>query len=78
MRHQINIILICFNPKPKEMRVAERFVNKIKELSADRVVSVEAFLRYDPTAEEVEQIMLNRVANFKIPKNAPLIIETFM
>ena len=60
------------------MRLAERFIEKIKELSADKVVPVEAFLRYDPSAEQVEQIMVHRVANYKIPKNAPLIIETFM
>lgn len=72
-------MLVCFKPKYHGRdEIAERFINTIKELSADKVVPVEAFLVQDPAAGEVEQIMLNRVANFRIPKNAPLIIETFM
>lgn len=39
---------------------------------------IEAFPLENPTPQEVENLMKDRVANFKIPKNAPLIIETFM
>ena len=39
---------------------------------------MEAFLLIDPTPEEVEDLMIKRVSNYKIPKNSPLIIETFM
>ena len=78
VKHQINIVLVCFNPNRLEMKIVERFVGTIKTLSADKVVPVEAFPCYDAPADEVERIMVNRVANYKIPKNAPLIIETFM
>ena len=46
-------------------------------LSADKIVPTEAFLLHDPSPEEVKEVMIKRVANYKIPKNAPLIIETF-
>ena len=71
--------MICFKQKHQgKDKIAERFISTIKELSANKVIPVEAFLVYDPTVGEIEQIMVNRVANFNIPKNAPLIIETFM
>jgi len=39
---------------------------------------VEAHLLLDMLPADVEEFMAKRVANYKIPKNAPLIIETFM
>ena len=39
---------------------------------------MEAFLLIDPTPEDIEDLMIKRVSNYKIPKNSPLIIETFM
>ena len=78
VKHQVNIVLLCFNPSRSEKRIAEQFVQRIKHLSADKIMPTEAFLLYDPTPEEVKQVMVKRVANYKIPKNAPLIIETFM
>ena len=54
VRHQVNLLLICFNPTPPEMQIADRFIARIKELSADKVVPIEAFLRYDPSPLEVE------------------------
>ena len=53
-------------------------MQRIKDLSADRIIPIEAFLLYDATPAEVEELMVKRVANYKIPKNAPLIIETFI
>ena len=47
-------------------------------MSASRITAVEAHLCIDPKPKEVEELMIQRVANFKIPKSAPLIIETFV
>ena len=41
-------------------------------------MSVDAHLLIDPQPDQVEDFMAKRVANFKIPQNAPLIIETFV
>ena len=78
VKHQVNIILICFNPQRNDIKTAEAFVKRIKQLSVDRIMPTEAFLLFDPTPFDVEELMMKRVANYKITKNAPLIIETFM
>ena len=77
VKYQINIILIYFRPDEKQRRIVKDFVNRIKLLSADKIIPIEAFPLEDPSPQEVENLMKDRVANFKIPKNAPLIIETF-
>ena len=46
--HQVSVILICFNPLPLDMRIADRFIDKINELSKDKFFKVEAYLLYDP------------------------------
>ena len=63
---------------PREIKVAKSFVKRIKQLSIDRITPSEAILMFDPSPKDVEVIMRRRVANFKKPSNAPLIIETFM
>ena len=60
------------------MAVANRFVEEIKELSAESIIPLEAFLEINPTPSDIEDLMTKRVANYKIPKNSPLIIETFV
>ena len=47
-------------------------------LGADSIIPQEAFLLFDPSPEEVEDLMIKRVSNYKEPKNSPLIIETFV
>ena len=49
--HQVNLILISFDPSERERRVGEKFVAKIKQLSADLITPVEAFLLFDPDPE---------------------------
>ena len=79
VKHQVNLILICFETNHHQFNIAKNFVERINELSADKIMPLEAFLLTDPTPEEVEELMITqRVANYKIPKNSPLIIETFM
>ena len=70
--------MICFNPSTRERKAVEAFVQRISTLSADKIMPIEAYPLFDPTPEDVENLMKDRVANYKIPKNAPLIIETFM
>ena len=78
VKHQVNVILICFNPRPIEIRAAEHFLKRIKQLGSDKIMPVEGYLLFDPSPCELEELMVRRVANYNIPKNAPLIIETFM
>ena len=78
VKYQVNIILICFDPSNKEKKAVDAFVQRINILSADKIMPIEAYPLFDPTPEDVENLMKDRVANYKIPKNAPLIIETFM
>ena len=78
VEYQVNLILICFDPKPQEIQIAEYLQDQIKELSSDQAVPVEVYLRYDPSPAEIESIMVKKVANLKIPESAPLITETFM
>ena len=66
-KNQVNIVLICFNPRPGEIKSAENFVRRIKQLSADSMIPVEAFLLFDPSAEDVEELMMKRVANYRYP-----------
>lgn len=75
--HQVNLILIGFAPNNREKQMGQKLVTCIKQLSADLITPVEAILLFDPEPEEVESVMVKRVANFKQPRNAPLIIETF-
>ena len=78
VKHQVNIIFIIFDVKRHELEAIEKFIKLVKQLSADKIVSVEAHVCIDPKPREVEDLMVQRVANFKMPKNAPLIIETFV
>ena len=78
VKHQVNIIFIIFDVKRHELDAIEKFQRLVKQLSADKIVSVEAHICIDPKPREVEELMVQRVANFKMPKNAPLIIETFV
>lgn len=78
IRHQVNLILICFDLNPKQRKVAEAFIARLKQLSADKVIPVEAFLLENKSPEQVREVMVKRVANFEQPTNAPLIIETFV
>ena len=75
--HQVNLVLICFEPSTRETIIAESFVERINQLSEDKIIPVEAFLLIDPTPSEVEELMVKRVANVVLPKNQPLITETF-
>lgn len=75
---QVNVILICFNLDPRERQMAEDFVEHIEQLQADKIITVQAFLLEDKTPSEIEEFMIKRVANYNIPKNAPLIIEKFI
>ena len=74
----MNIIFIIFDVKRHELEAIEKFIRLVKQLSSDKIVSVEAHVCIDPKPREVEELMVQRVANFKMPKNAPLIIETFV
>ena len=78
VKYQVNIIFIIFDIKRQELVTIEKFIKRIKQLSADKIIPIEAYLCIDPKPREVEELMIQRVANFKMPKNAPLIIETFV
>ena len=78
VRLQVNTILVCFDLDDRERQMAEEFVQRIEQLQADKIITVQAFLLEDKTPSEVEEFMIKRVANYKIPKNAPLIIEKFI
>ena len=78
IKHQVNVILICFEPSAREIKLAKAFVAQIKRLSENLITPVTAYFLADPTPKDIETIMLKKVANFQIPKNAPLITETFM
>ena len=50
VKYQINIILIYFNPiTVKERQIVDAFVNRIKILSADKIIPIEAFAVEDPS-----------------------------
>ena len=65
----MNLILICFEPSRHELAVANRFIEEIKELSADSIIPLEAFLEVNPSPTEIENLMSKRVADYKILKN---------
>ena len=79
VRHQVNLILISLTggQRSQQRRVAEDFIAKIKELSSNLITPLDAILLIQPAAEEVWQVMVKKVANYSMPRNAPLIIETF-
>ena len=53
VKHQVNVILICFNPRPNEIRVAENFIHRIKRLGSDKIMPVEGYLLFDPSPDEL-------------------------
>ena len=77
VNYKINIVLVCYDLPQEDLKLGEHFVNMMREPNDDGIPQCDAHMLLDPEPAEVEKLFEMRLANYKIQRNSPLIIETF-
>ena len=77
IKYQINLVLVCYDLSAEDHERAQDFTNKLRTPNEDGIPRCESYLLSNPKSNDLEELLECRLANFKIQKNSPLIIETF-
>ena len=77
IKYQINLVLVCYDLSAEDHERAQDFTKKLRTPNEDGIPRCESYLLSNPKSNDLEELLECRLANFKIQKNSPLIIETF-
>ena len=65
MRKRVNLLMICKDLDPEDIRYALQFKHLVEQLNQERRFC-EVYIKFDESVENVEVFMERRIANFKM------------
>ena len=77
IKYQINLVLVCYDLTVEDHERAQDFISRLRSPNEDGVPQCDAHMLANPKTNDLEELLECRLANYKIQKNSPLIIETF-